>query len=153
MSTRIGYEGVMRYSTDGGSTWTILDNARDVTINAAMGESDSTTRANGGFRSTEPTLLGLDPEFSMVWDPEDDNFNALNSAFRNRTGLLFQFLDAPEGNGWQGFFKIFSFNKNENLEDVQMVDVTMKVARSDTPPAWVVDGQAVSSSSSSSSGA
>ena len=118
-----------------------------------MGEADSTTRGNGGYRSTEPTLMDIDPEFGMIKDTEDDNFNTIFTAFRNRAALLMQFLDRPGGTGYRGSFKVFGFQNNENLEDVQGVDVSLKVARSTTPPQYIVDGQVESSSSATSSGA
>lgn len=150
-TTRIGFEGEMSVSTDGGANFQVVGNARDVTIGLVAGESDSTTRANGGFRSTEATLIDLDPEFSMIWDPEDDIFGIIQDAFFAREALVFRFLDAPDGDGLQASFKIFGFQKNETLDGVQTVDVTMKVARADDPPQRVIGGLLGGSSSTGTS--
>ena len=50
---------------------TEMSNVRDVTLNLEAGEADITTRANGGWRATAPTLRECTCEFEMVWKPGD----------------------------------------------------------------------------------
>jgi len=159
MSTQLGMNGKMYYLASGTrDTWgtanadgiyvgsapaslTEMGNVRDVTLNLEEGEADVTTRANNGWRATEPTLKDGSIEFEMVYDPTDAGFSKILGAWLNRTVIPMAILDAAKDvAGTMGLwadFKVISFSKSEPLEEGQMVSVTVKPAYSTVAPEWV----------------
>ena len=113
-------------------TLTEMSNVKDVTLNLEAGETDITTRANGGWRATAPTLRECSCEFEMVWNPTDVGFAAVKAAFLAGTTIELAVLDqARETTGAQGpkgSFSITSFSRNEALEEAITVSVTAKLA-------------------------
>lgn len=147
MGHRIGIDAVLNYKVGGQSAagaWTPLGNVKDLTLNLEASEADVTTRANGGWRATVPTLKDASLDFEMVWDTEDAGFEAIQNAFLSGSKIGFQALDGTGGKGIQGDFAIFSFSRAEALEEALMVSVTAKITYSTTPPAQVGYGAAVS---------
>jgi hypothetical protein len=120
---------------------TEMGNVRDLTLNLEEGEADATTRANAGWRATEPTLKEGSVEFEMVYDTSDEAFNKFFAAWNKRTAIACAILDGDKATaGTQGLwadFKVINFTKSEALEDVQLVSVTIKPAYSTVPPEWV----------------
>jgi len=120
---------------------TEMGNVRDVTLNLEQGEADATTRTNNGWRATEPTLKEGSVEFEMVWDHADPAFVKFFKAWLNRTVIACAALDGDKAvadvEGLWADFKVISFTKNEPLEDVQLVSVTIKPAYSAVAPEWV----------------
>ncbi len=120
---------------------TEMGNVRDVTLNLEEGEADVTTRANNGWRATEPTLKEGSVEFEMAYDPGDAGFTKVLGAWLNRTAVAMAILDADKDlvgtMGLWADFKVISFSKGEPLEEGQMVSVTIKPAYSDVAPEWV----------------
>ena len=114
------------------ATLTEMSNVRDVTLNLEAGEADITTRANGGWRATAPTLRECTCDFEMVWKPGDSGFDAIKAAFLAGTTLELAILDqARETTGAQGpkgSFSVTSFSRNEALEEAITVSVTAKLA-------------------------
>jgi TP901-1 family phage major tail protein len=109
-----------------------MSNVKDVTLNLEAGEADITTRANGGWRATAPTLRECTCDFEMVWKPGDTGFDAVKAAFLGGTTIELAILDqARETTGAQGpkgSFSITSFSRNEALEEAITVSVTAKLA-------------------------
>lgn len=159
MGTKLGMNGKMYYlSTGERATWgppdtdgihegpapanlTEMGNVRDVTLNLEEGEADVTTRANDGWRATEPTLKEGSIEFEMVYDPADAGFTKILSAWLNRTAIALAVLDAAQDvvgtMGLWADFKVLSFSKSEPLEEGQTVSVTVKPTYSTVAPEWV----------------
>lgn len=159
MATQLGMNGKMYYlGTGTRTTWgtansdgihegaapsslTEMGNVRDVTLNLEEGEADVTTRANNGWRATEPTLKEGSIEFEMVYDPADAGFAKILGCWLNRTVIAVAILDAAKDvAGTMGLwadFKVISFSKSEPLEEGQMVSVTIKPAYSTVAPEWV----------------
>ena len=122
-------------------TLTVMDNAKDVTVNLEAGEADITTRANSGWRATAPTLRECTIEFEMLWLPADAGFLAVRTAYLTSATLELAALDqARETSGAQGpkgAFSITGFSRNEALEEALTVNVTAKLA---VFSEWVVVG-------------
>ena len=114
------------------ATLTEMSNVKDVTLTLEAGEADITTRANGGWRATAPTLRECTCEFEMVWKPGDSGFDAVKAAFLAGSLLELAVLDqARETTGAQGpkgSFSITSFSRSEALEEAITVSVTVKLA-------------------------
>jgi hypothetical protein len=140
MAIRLGMEAKLLYKAGGqagGGSWTVLGNARDVTLNLEAGEADVTTRANSGWRATVATLKEASVEFEMVWDTADAGFTAIKNAFFQNAPIGLQILDETAGQGLQADFSITNFSRNEALEEAITVSVTAKVTYSATAPSWI----------------
>lgn len=145
MTTRLGNDQVIGYKIGGiaaAGSFVLLTNVRDVSLSLSHGEADSTTRANAGWRATEPTLKEAEVTSQIVFDPDDTNYTDLRTAWLNKSLVALALLDGPltTGDGWRFDTKIFNFSQNEPLEDVVLVDVTFKVARSVSAPSLITGG-------------
>lgn len=143
MGAVLGLNAKAYYQTDGagGSAgWNELVNIKDLSLNMEKAEADVTTRGADGWRATIGTLKEGAVEFQMVWDTSDTGFNALQQAFFNDTLIGLQILDGPGGEGLIADFSVINFSRNENLEEALMVDVSVKITYSDTPPQWTTSG-------------
>lgn len=114
---------------------TEMANVKDVTLNLEANEADVTSRANGGWRATAPTLRECTAEFEMLWKPGDAGFTAVKNAFLTagtiRLAVLTGARDAPKSEGPVGDFSITNFSRNEPLEEAVGVSVTAKLAKFD----------------------
>lgn len=140
MSTQLGMNAKLLYKTGGvagGGNFIEISNIRDLTLNLEKGEADVSTRGNNGWRARVGTLKDASLEFEMVWDTEDEAFEAIRDAFLDNTIIGFQVLDRESGQGLQADWEIMTFSRNEPLEEAITVSVTARIARSDTPPEWV----------------
>jgi predicted secreted protein len=146
MSTRLGMDAKLYRNTAsfGSPTWTEVTNVKDLTLNLEKGEADVTTRANGGWRATVGTLKDASIEFQMVWDTADAGFSAMQQAFFSNTPIEFAVMDGditdPDSEGLRATFDIFSFTRNEALEEAIMVDVTIKPTYAANAPQWINGG-------------
>ena len=110
-----------------------VDNVRDVNLSLEAGEADITTRANGGWEATAPTLRKCTVEFQMVWRPGDSVFEDIKTAFLTAGTVAMAILDQkvtiPGAQGPLGDFSITNFTRNEELTEAIVADVTAKLAR------------------------
>lgn len=118
-----------------------ITNIRDLTLNIEAGEADVTTRGNNGWRAMTPTLFDASVEFEMVWDTADTHFSAISTAFFAKEKIALAVMSGEkETAGTAGLwadFKIFSFTRNEALEEALTVSVTAKPTYSAVAPEWV----------------
>ena len=143
MGIKLGLEAKLYHNAaDFSGTMAELKNVKDLTLNIEAGEADATTRGNNGWRATLATLKDGSIEFEMVWDTADAGFNAIRTAFFNRTAIGFAILDGDIADiGTQGLkaaMAITNFSRNEPLEEAITVSVTAKPTYSDNPPEWMV---------------
>ena len=143
MGVRLGmearlYRNSASYATP---TWVEVTNVKDVTLNMEKGEADVTTRANNGWRATVGTLKDASVEFQMVWDTADAGFTEIQQAFFGNTPIEFAIMSGditdPESEGLRATCDIFSFTRNEALEEAIMVDVSIKPTYADNAPEWI----------------
>lgn len=138
--TPLGMNAKLSIKEDGvaaGGDFIELTNVQDVTLNLEKSEADVTTRGNNGWRARKGTLKDGTIDFKMVWDDTDDNFNILKDAFLDGNVVGVQCLSETDGSGLEADMEVFSFTRNEALEEAIVANVTLKIARSDTPPEWV----------------
>lgn len=135
-TVKMSFEATIKYAAAQAGPFTDLAAERDVTLNMEMEEADSSSRGNGGERTSEPSLRATSVEFDMIYEPGETGFEAIKDAFLGRTSIALQILD-DDGEGYQGDFKIFGFTRNEGLADAMTVSVVAKPCRSDTPPTWI----------------
>ncbi len=143
MSTRLGMDAKLYRNAGsfGSPLWTEVTNVKDLTLNLEKGEADVTTRANGGWRATVGTLKDASIDFQMVWDTADAGFAAMQQAFFGNTPIEFAVMSGDMGDaeseGLRATFDIFSFTRNEALEEAIMVDVTIKPTYAANAPQWI----------------
>ncbi len=147
MSARLGSEAVLGYNTTGigaagSATYTVADNARDVTFNASRGEADVSTRGTQGWRAKIPTLREGELTVDLIWNPGDPFFDAVQDSNLNGTVLGMAILDGPiaTGNGFEADMVCLGFEWGQQLEEGQLVNATLSVTQSDNPPRFVTNG-------------
>jgi hypothetical protein len=120
-------------ATPGTTTWTEIDNAKDVTLNLETGEADITTRGNNGWKATAATLKEGSIEFEMLWKPGDSAFTALQGAWAAGTEIAVAAMDGlitgTGSTGKQGLasnFSVTNFSREEPMEEAVTVKVTLK---------------------------
>jgi hypothetical protein len=143
MAVKLGMAAVLNRNTGSfaSPTWNPIPNVKDLTLSLETGEADATTRGNNGWRATVATLKDASLEFEMVWDTEDDDFTAIRNAFLNNTPIEMAVLDGahsvPGSQGLRASFMVTSFTRNEPLEEVITVSVSLKPTYSVNAPAWM----------------
>jgi hypothetical protein len=141
--TQLGMNAKLFYKIGGvagAGVYVELSNCRDVTMNNEKGEADVTTRANQGYRARAGTLKDISIEFEMLSIPADPNLEAIQEAYFLGTALGIRCLDqaGAGGQGIEADMEVFTFARSEPLEEGVTYSVSLKVARSDTPPAWYI---------------
>ena len=143
MATRLGMDAKLYRNTGSYATpvWVEVTNVKDLTLNLEKGEADVTTRANQGWRATVGTLKDASIDFQMVWDTADAGFAAIQQAFFGNTPVEFAVMDGmiddTASEGLRATFDVFSFTRNEALEEAIMVDVTIKPTYATVAPQWI----------------
>ncbi len=144
MSERYGFDCKLYRNTGtyGSPTWNEMPGVTDVSLNLESSTPDLTTRGDGGYKISGSGLKDAGIEFSMVWDPADADFAALLTAFTNRATVEVAALDGPVGtSGTQGLratMRVTKFSREEKLDDAVRASVTLKPARADNAPSWMV---------------
>ena len=114
------------------ATMTELSNVTNVSLSLDAGEANTTTRGNGGWKSTTPTLKEATLEFEMQWKSGDANLAAIRNAYLNNTTIALAALtgvpDAASGNeGPVGNWSVTNFSRAEELEESIKHSVTCKL--------------------------
>ncbi len=140
---RIGLEGKLYRNTGtyAAPVWEEITNVKDLTLAVETGRADVTTRANGGWRATKSTLKDGSIEFQMVWDPDDEGFAALRTAFFNNTSVeVFGSdgdMDTEAVEGLRATMAVVKFDRSEPLEEAMTASVSLKPTYAANAPAWV----------------
>lgn len=153
MGTKLGLECKLYRGAAGATANTEMTNVTNVSLSLEKGEADITTRAADGWKMSAATLKEASIEFEMLYDPQDADFLAIQSAYFGNTALAF-FISDGSGGGLDCDCVITNFSIDQSLEEAVKVSVTLKPTniggQSGRAPAWKTGG---SSSSSSSAGA
>ena len=140
MAVVLGMNAKLYYGEAGSSASNLVDNVRDVTLSLETGESDVTTRGNDGWRATVATLKDGSVETEIVWDTDDDFFDAVQTAYFSAGAIALQVLDGVSGTGLDADFSITNFTRTEPLEEAVTASVTFKPTYSTRAPTWVTSG-------------
>lgn len=106
---------------------TEMTNITDVTINLTANQINATTRATAGWEANIAGLKTGSVDFSIMYDKEDADYQALNAAFIAGTALAFFFSDGA-GNGLIGDFVVTNFSESQPLNDAVSIAVTLSVS-------------------------
>jgi hypothetical protein len=142
MGVVLGMNCKLYYGVAGSTADTLVDNVRDAVLGLETGETDVTTRGNGGWTATMPTLKAGNIDCSLVWDTDDDFFQAVQSAYFSSGLIALLSLDAESGTGTglDADFSVLNFTRNESLTEAVTVDITFKPGYSTRAPQWVYQG-------------
>ena len=129
------------YRGPAGSQATVeMTNVRDLTLNVEKDESDITVRGSGGWEEIAAGNKKGSIDFQMVGKKDDADLTAIMTAFFSENPLAFLILDAAltdDGKGLDADFEIMKFERAEDLEDAQIISVSIKPTYVGRWPAWV----------------
>lgn len=94
-----------------------------------------TTRATKGWRASVATLKEASLEFQILYDTEDEDYNAFADAYFNNTPMAL-FVTDGNGTGLDADFSITGFSIEQPLEEALAVSVTAKPTASERAPQW-----------------
>lgn len=121
--------------------WFEMSNVKDVTLNLEKGDADVSTRANRGWRAKVGTLKEGSLEFEMVWDGEDEGFQAIQNGWFSDEPVELAVLDGPiTESGSQGLratMSVLNFSRKEPLEEAMTVSVSLAPTYAEHPPEWM----------------
>lgn len=142
MPLKKGYEGKVFFFAgllSGTPTWTEAKSVRDVDNTFEAEEIDSTTRASGGYATTEPGMFNAEFSMEIFWDPADAFCTALKTRFLARESIALKVLDggtASTGKGLVGDFSILTFPRKEELRGPMLISIRFKPSERGTPPTF-----------------
>lgn len=116
-----------------------VKNVKDLTLSLESGEADVTTRATEGWRASVATLKEASLEFGVLYDTDDDDYNAFANAYFNNEPIAL-FVTDGAGTGLDADWTISSFSIEQPLEEALSVSVTAKPTASTRAPKWVQTG-------------
>jgi hypothetical protein len=120
---------------DSQPTWQLVTNVRDLTSNLEKALADASTRATS-FRQQVGTLKDLNVDFQMVYTNTDVDVAAFELAFYNDSNMELLDLDGDiQTTGSRGvrfMAQVTKFTRNEALEDVGLIDVSIVVGYAPT---------------------
>ena len=144
MSAKMGIDGKLYFCAagiGGTPTWTLLSNVRNVTLKNTKAEADATTRTNNGWKAVVATLKEASIDFEMVWDPADTGLAAIYGSYMANTIRGIACVDGdiagPTANGFKADCMVSSIDREEQLDGVMTLKVTVKPTYSAHAPALI----------------
>lgn len=135
-SGRVGALLIQADGAGGSAGWDEVVGKRDMTLTVESNEAEVS-----GTESFDLFVQGghaLTIEGTIVTDPADDEWAALQTAFETRATLGFWGVDfnGTGGKGWKFDGVVTRFNQAKNRTDGQMTSVTIRPTPSATAPAY-----------------
>jgi hypothetical protein len=144
MAVKLGLDARLYRNTGtyASPVWNHVQSVKDLTLKLEVSEADVTTRGNAGWRATVAALKDASIEFEMVWDVANDDFASIRDAFLNRGAIEFAVMDGDivttGSQGLRATCMVTNFTRNEPLDEVVTVSVTLKPTYAVNPPVWLV---------------
>ena len=135
MAIVLGLDAKLMRGTAGATAATEVKNVKDLTLNLESGDADVTTRATKGWKASVATLKEASLEFGILYDTEDADFTAFQTAYFSNTPMAL-FVTDGNGSGLDADWSITGFSMEQNLEEAVTVSVTAKPTASTRAPAW-----------------
>ena len=135
MAIVLGLDAILMRGSAGSTGSTEVKNVKDLTLNLESGEADVTTRATKGWQASVATLKEASLEFNILYDTEDEDYNAFADAYFNNTPMAL-FVTDGNGTGLDADFSITGFSIEQPLEEALSVSVTAKPTASERAPQW-----------------
>lgn len=140
MARKPGRVGVLKIQTDGVAGvagWDTVEVKRDLSI--AVDDQEIDLSASEAFDVFEQGPTKLVITGTLVKDPADTEWAALQAAKAARTIMGFWALDVDGGEGWQFDGKVFTFTDTANRSDGQLTSITIMPAAGGAQPSWESD--------------
>jgi hypothetical protein len=143
MGLKLGFQGKLyrNTGTPGQPTWNEIPNVRDLTLTLEASEADVSTRGGGGWRATAAGLKEVTIEWEMVWDPADEDMQAIRDAWLNNASIELAAVDGgitTQGTqGIRAICAITKFTRNESLDEAMTVSVTAKPTYAQPAVQWM----------------
>lgn len=120
--------------------WHEVTIARDVTLTRTKGEADVSNRGSS-FKKRKATLIDAGVTTEFVWDTDNPQFQAFQTAFDNGTAIECLVLDGPfnvaGSQGLRADMDVFKFDRTEPLEGAVMASIELKPTYETTAePSW-----------------
>ena len=116
MAIVLGLDAILMRGPAGTTGSTEVKNVKDLTLNLESGDADVTTRATKGWRASVATLKEASLEFNILYDTEDEDYNAFADAYFNNTPMAL-FVTDGNGTGLDADFSITGFSIEQPLEE------------------------------------
>ena len=123
-------------------TWTEIANVKDVTLNMEATEISVANRSASGWSESLMGLRNASVAFQIDYDNAAAGYVAIRDAYLNSTDLEMAIMDgavATSGSeGLRATMAVLSFTRNEGLEDIVTVDITVRpTPNANANPAWL----------------
>ena len=126
MAIVLGLDAILMRGPAGSTGSTEVKNVKDLTLNLESGDADVTTRATKGWRASVATLKEASLEFQILYDTEDEAYNAFADAYFNNTPMAL-FVTDGNGTGLDADFSITGFSIEQPLEEALSVKAAIAV--------------------------
>lgn len=143
MGQKLGIEGKLFRNTGSYASpvWNEVKNVTDLSTTIDKSEADFSSRSSR-WKMIRGALKEAGVDFELRYDPTDEDWIALNTAFLADTAIEFWIADGPSGiEGTAGLrfsAEILKWGRNEPLEDSMTTPCTIKPCPSANDPAWYV---------------
>jgi len=136
MSLVLGLDAKLFRGAAGTQAATEVTNVKDLTLTLESGEANVTTRATSGWKASVATLKDASLEFGILYDTEDADFLAFQTAYFSNEPMAL-FISDGEGSGLDADFSITGFTVEQPLEEAIAVSIKAKPTSSTRAPQWV----------------
>jgi hypothetical protein len=127
--------------TFGSPVWSPINVVVDNNLNEEYDKADASTRFGYPIKCSEPTLLGITIEFTMLEDIADTNYLALRAAFLAKTPVEFMastgVATTTSEPSTRVTCKIIKFSKGEPLNGIDTYNVSAEPCYSPNPAIFV----------------
>ena len=138
MAIKLGLDAKLFRGTAGTQGTIEVTNVKDVSLSLESGEADVTTRKAKGWKLSVATLKEASLEITILYDTEDEDFLAFNTAYFTNTPISLFVTDGDTtAHGLDADFSVTGFTVDQPLEEAVTVKVTAKPTASDRAPVWV----------------
>lgn len=109
-----------------------VGSVRDCSIEAEKNRVDASSRDTGGTEVAIGALMKVPINFKIIWAPADAGQAALLAAFLSPTPttVALAILDGDQATvgttGWWGDWTVLKMSEGQNLQEGQIVDVTIE---------------------------
>lgn len=127
------------------SSFSLIEDIRDLTVTLEKGEADVTTRANGGWRAIQGALKEGTFEFELIVNDARANsqadFEVFRDAWLNNTNVeaaaLTGLHNAVGTEGFRAYFSVLRMSQPQPLEDAVKYQFMMKPNLDAAAPQWM----------------
>lgn len=128
MALKVSYLSKLYRNTGsyGSPVWNEIPACKDIKYTYEDTQHEVTSKIGEGNKQFVATLRDLTVEFSMQYDPANDDYIALEDAAWNRTAIMFAVMDGPittpGSRGIRITAGIFNFGNNAPMDGTLVVE-------------------------------